>query len=88
MANATLIRLDEYARLEINGEVKICATTHGVRINPSHVSKIQAAGTGYDENGNNPTDVYRVTFVNGLSTFTDTNGLNDIDDVRRNVDIP
>lgn len=78
--NVNLVRVDDYAKKTIDGVTKICATTHGVRVNPSHISRVVEAGTGYDENGENPTDVYRVVFINGLSIFTDTDGLNDIDD--------
>lgn len=80
-----LVRVDDYAKKTIDGVLKICATTHGVRINPSHISRVVEAGTGYDENGENPTVVYRVVFTNGLSIFTDTNGLADIDETSKSV---
>jgi len=71
------LRCPEYKKAtQEDGSVKLQYTTHGVRLNSNletaqSVVSIVAAGQGVDENGENPTDVYAVTLVNGYKFYTD-----------------
>lgn len=74
------IRCPEYKKAtQEDGSIKLQYTTHGVRLNSiqstaATVVSIVEAGQGVDENGENPTDVYAVTLVNGYKFYTDDTG--------------
>ncbi len=84
---ANLTRVDEYAKKKIDGVNKFCYTGHGVRLNASYISRVTAAGTGYDEDGNNPVEIFRIVLTNGLVVVTDINGTETINARRQVLDL-
>lgn len=74
-----LVRVNDYSPIIVNGISRIQATTHGVRVNPSQIVRTTVdAVTGYEANGIDTLDVFKVQFEGGLFIWTDQAGIDDI----------
>ena len=75
-----LVRVNDYSPITDEfGVRKIQATTHGVRVNPSQVLRMDAdAVTGYESDGETTINVFKVQLSGGMSIWTDGDGVDNI----------
>jgi len=84
-----LVRVNEYSPIIVDGLRRIQATTHGVRVNPSQIMRVTTnLVTGYEANGVDTLNVFKVQFNGGLFIWTDQTGIDDINNWEFPIDMP
>ena len=74
-----IIRVEEYKSVTANdGRKKIVATDHGMRLNPSQVTHIYTAGTGYETDLTTTHNVFTVYLSSNAKFITDWSGIQSI----------